>query len=262
MRSPLEQFSIIKYIESPIKEKWFDLTFTNVSLYFLLSFFIVIISLILGVGFKDYKVIGTEFRFLFISLYKFILSLIKDILPTNLSSYLPFFFNLFTFILINNIIGLIPYSFTTTSHIIITIFFSLTLIISLTILGFYKFQFQFFLLFVPHGLNKGSLQYIIPFIFFIELLSYSLRILSLSVRLAANMLSGHTLLKISSYFSLSAMSLIKSTYWGYIILPLFSLLPLTFLSAIYILEFGVSFIQSYVFTLLTLLYLKDSEFLH
>ena len=133
-----------------------------------------------------------------------------------------------------------------------TITMSLTIMIGVTLIGLTKHKLKFFYLFVPGGLNKGGLKYLIPFIFLIELVSYLIRVISLSVRLSANLISGHSLLKIIANFGL------KYT----ISLPILMLLPLGLLSLIYLLEIAVSIIQAYVFTLLTTTYIKDTELLH
>ena len=144
---------------------------------------------------------------------------------------------------------LIPYSFTTTSHIIITLLISTSVIIGITIIGIYKHKYKFINLFIPSGLNQGITKYIIPLIFIIEIISYISRIISLSVRLTANMISGHLLLHIVTNFGL------------HLSLFLF-FLPILLLFPLYILELGVAFIQSYVFTILIISYIKDVEYLH
>ena len=146
---------------------------------------------------------------------------------------------------------------------------SLSIIIGITIIGFKKYSFKFFKLFIPSGLSNGPTKYIIPLIFLIEFISYLSRIISLSVRLTANMLSGHILLNlISSYgyklvlfFPFSPTSELDSifTYIGYtnlFLIPIFILIPFI------LLELGIAFIQSYVFTVLTCAYIKDVEQLH
>jgi len=119
------------------------------------------------------------------------------------SRYLPFLLSLFFFILSNNLLGLIPYSFTLTAQIIITITMSLSIIIGVTIIGLLKHKVKFINLFIPAGLD--NMKFLIPFIFLIEIISYLIRIISLSVRLTANMVSGHTLLNIISYFTMKGL---------------------------------------------------------
>jgi len=218
-----------------------------------------IILMIYGTGKGGNKIISnSNIKTFFEILYIKTEDIIKDILGKSYNRYIPLIYSIFLFILINNVIGLIPYSFTTTSHIIVTLTMSLTIMIGLTLLGLYKHSYKFFTLFIPNGLNKGFTKYLIPLIFLIELISYLSRIISLSVRLAANLMSGHTLLKIIANTSITALTSIKSYFLSTIIL----LLPIFLLCALFILETGVSIIQAYVFTLLTLTYIKDVELLH
>ena len=168
----------------------------------------------------------------------------------NKKKYIPILYTLFIFILINNILGLIPYSFTTTSHIIINITMSLSIMIGITLIGFNKYSYKFFKLFIPSGLSKGPTKYIIPLIFCIEFISYLSRIISLSVRLTANMLSGHILLNLIS------------SYGFKLFFPFLFFIPILILLPFILLELGIALIQSYVFTVLTCAYIKDVEQLH
>lgn len=249
MFSPLEQFVIKPIVR--IKNNWLDLTITNSTIFIIIS--IALILIIYNINYNNNnKIIKTRWGIVLENLYQGIEKIIKDIIPGIYKKYIPFVIIIFLFILTNNIIGLIPYSFTTTSHIILTITMSLTIMIGVTIIGISKHKFKFFKLFIPNGLNKGAIQLIVPLIFFIEVLSYLIRVISLSVRLSANLLSGHTLLKIVANFGL------KISYLSSILL----IIPVLLLSIIYLLEIGVAIIQAYVFTLLTTTYIKDTEFLH
>jgi F-type H+-transporting ATPase subunit a len=165
--------------------------------------------------------------------------------------YFPFIYTLFLFILINNLIGLIPYSFSTTAHFILTFSLSFTIVIGATILGFYKHNIKFFSLFVPAGCPLGLL----PLLVLIEFLSYLTRNISLGLRLAANILSGHMLLNILSGFTYQIMT---SGFLYFII----GLLPLMFIIAFASLELGIAFIQAQVFIVLTCSYTKDAIELH
>lgn len=249
MYSPLEQFELKTIIR--IYTNWLDLSITNNTIFLLFSS--IIILSILSYSISNNNLISTSrWKFLIEKLYLEIESIIKGILPNNYNKYIPFGLILFLFILFNNLIGLVPYSFTTTSHFAVTMTFSFSIMIGLTLLGFYKHKFKFFTLFLPSGLNQGAIKLIIPLIFLIEILSYLIRVISLSVRLAANLLSGHTLLKIIANFGL------KYT----ISFPVLMIIPLGLLTGIYVLEMAVAVIQAYVFTLLTLTYVKDVELLH
>lgn len=238
MYSPLEQFIVIPYIR--IVDKYYDFTFSNMSIFIILSSIITYILL----NSSDYIISNRKDRIVEI-LYIRIEETIREMIGK--SKYLPLVLIIFTFIFINNIIGLIPYTMTVTSHIIYTLAFSLSIMIGTTIIGINKHGIKFFNLFIPSGLD--NMKFIIPFIFFIEVISYLSRIVSLSVRLTANMISGHLLLHVATNFGIHL-----SIFLFFI--PIFLLFP------IYILEFAVSIIQSYVFALLLVSYIKDVEHLH
>ena len=171
---------------------------------------------------------------------------ILDILKIKNNKYSPLIINLFFFILLNNIIGLIPYSFTTTSQIIITLTFSTSILIGVTLIGIKTHKLKFFNVFIPSGIPT----FILPLIFIIEIISYLSRVVSLSVRLSANMIAGHLILFIISTFSINFNILFKIV----IFLPLLILL--------FFLEIGVCFIQAYVFIVLTSTYIKDINETH
>lgn len=240
--SPLEEFNIREIIR--IYNKYYDITITNMTIYIIIG--IITIYIIINIP-NNKKIKSNKWRKTIEIIYNKLEIMNKDFLTG--SNYLPFIFYLFFFLLINNLLGLLPYSFSTTSHFIITLTFSLSIIISLTYIGFTKYSFGFFKLFIPSGLTQGKIKYIIPLIFLIEIISYLSRIISLSVRLSTNLISGHILLHLIS--SLGSL------------LPLYlSFLPLFFLFPFFILELAVAIIQAYVFTLLTLSYIKDIYHLH
>lgn len=165
--------------------------------------------------------------------------------------YFPFIYALFIFILINNLIGMVPYSFASTSHFILTFSISFTVVLGATILGFQKHGLEFFSLFVPAGCPLGLL----PLLVLIEFISYLARNISLGLRLAANILSGHMLLNILSGFTYNIMTS------GFIFFFL-GLIPLAFIIAFSGLELGIAFIQAQVFVVLTSSYIKDALDLH
>lgn len=245
MYSPLEQFTLLPIFR--IYNNWLDFSITNSTIMAIIGY-IVLLS-IFTLWKKNRKIIKNRYEILIEETYKKIEELTKEMLPGLYKKYIPLIINLFLVIMISNVLGLIPYSFTITAQFIVSLTFSLSIIIGVTLLGIFKHKFKFILLFVPKGLNQGYIKLLIPLIFFIEIVSYLIRIISLSVRLSANLISGHTLLKILASF-------------GYKLPPIFYLLPVLFLSCIFILEIAVAFIQSYVFTLLTLTYIKDCELLH
>jgi len=158
---------------------------------------------------------------------------------------------LFVFILVNNLIGMVPYSFASTAHFILTFWLSFTIVLGATILGFQKHSLRFFSLFVPAGCPLALL----PLLVLIEFISYLARNVSLGLRLAANILSGHMLLNILSGFTYNIMT-------SGVIYFFLGLLPLSFIIAFAGLELGIAFIQAQVFVVLSCSYIKDGLLLH
>src|SRR5271155_1301310 len=165
--------------------------------------------------------------------------------------FFPLIFSLFIYILINNLIGMVPYSFSPTSHFILTFSISFTVVIGATILGFSKHNIKFFSLFVPAGCPLG----LVPVLVTIEFISYLARNISLGLRLAANVLSGHMLLNILAGFTYNIMTS------GFIFFFL-GLIPLAFIIAFSGLELGIALIQAQVFVVLSSSYIKDALDLH
>lgn len=186
------------------------------------------------------------------SLYYTISSIVINQINNNKGQiYLPFIYTLFLFILINNLIGMIPYSFASTSHFILTFSISFSIVLGSTILGFNKHGIKFFSLFVPKGCPLGLLYLLV----LIEFISYLARNVSLGLRLSANILSGHMLLNILSGFCYNIMS-------SGVIYFFIGLLPLIFIIAFSGLELGIAFIQAQVFVVLTSSYINDALNLH
>jgi F-type H+-transporting ATPase subunit a len=165
--------------------------------------------------------------------------------------FFPFIYALFIFILINNLIGLIPYSFASTSHFVLTFALSFTIVLGSTIIGFSKHGLKFFSILVPAGCPMALL----PLLVIIELISYLARNVSLGLRLGANILAGHMLLSILSGFTYNIMT--KDIIFFFL-----GLIPLFFIIAFSGLEFGIAFIQSQVFIILSCSYIKDGVDLH
>lgn len=238
--SPLEQFQIKTLI--PIDIGGHDLSFTNSSLFMVIAVFCVGAFLVLGTR-KQALVPGRWQSMAEIS-YEFIVNLIRDTVGSEGRRYFPLIFALFMFILFGNMLGMVPYSFTFTSHIIVTFAMALVVFVGVTILGFIKHGAHFFSFFVPPGVSIALWPLLIP----IEILSYFSRPISLSVRLFANMLAGHTLLKVFAGFVPA--------------LGFAGILPLAFVTALTGLEFIIAFLQAYVFAILTCLYINDALHLH
>ena len=249
--SPLDQFEIRNLFSINISflgNSYFSLT--NIGLYIIISLVLIMIYSLLAIN--NNKIIPNNWSISQETIYSTVHSIVINQINTNKGQiYFPFIYALFVFILINNLIGLVPYSFATTSHFILTFSISFTIVLGATILGFQKHGVHFFSLFVPAGCPLGLL----PLLVLIEFISYLSRNISLGLRLAANILSGHMLLSILSGFTYNIMSS------GFIFFFV-GLLPLAFIIAFSGLELGISFIQAQVFAVLTCSYIKDGLDLH
>ena len=249
--SPLDQFIIrnILGIDAPIlADTSFYLTY--IGLYLTLSVFIILMIFLLGNNYN--KIISNKWSASHEAVYASVHNIvINQINPEKGQRYFPFIFVLFVFILSNNLIGMVPYSFASTSHFILTFSISFTIVLGATLLGFRNYNIKFFSLFVPNGCPLALL----PLLVLIEFISYLARNISLGLRLAANVLSGHLLLNILSGFTYNIMNS------GYIYFFL-GLIPLIFIIAFSGLEIGIAFIQAQVFVVLSCSYIKDGLILH
>ena len=246
MASPLTQFEIKKII--PLEVLGYDISFTNSSLAMLST--TIIISLFLILGLSKTSLIPSKRQSLVEISYEFIANMINDNVGKDGMKYLSFVFTLFLFILLGNLLGMLPYSFTWTSHIIVTFTISFFIFVGVTIIAIYKHGILKFLsFFAPSGVPKPMLFLLVP----IEVISYLSRPISLSVRLFANMMAGHTLLKVIGGFVFVLAS--NSYIVG-------GILPLSFLVALTGLEIVIAFLQAYVFAILTCLYINDAIHLH
>ena len=238
----MQQFSVHK-IGPEIKIAGVDLSFTNASLFMIISTFAILIFLFLGT--KERKIVPDKVQLIAEMFYSFVAKMISDTAGSKAKPYFPFIFSLFMFVLFCNMIGMLPYSFTVTSHIIVTLILALFIFIAVTIIGFAKHGLKYLSIFVPSGVPAVLL----PLITIIEIISYLSRPVSLSVRLFANMMAGHTMLKVFGGFVISLGILCG---W----------LPLSFSVALTGLEILVAFLQAYVFAILTCIYLNDALNLH
>ena len=257
INSPLEQFEVVSLASynSPL---FFNTSFalTNLAL-----FSVLVLSLILflhqnsgkdktNLNFnKKMKLIPNKESILLESLFASINTIVRDQIGREV--YLPFIYSLFLFILCSNLVGNIPYTFTITTSIIVSIGLSFTILIGVTILGLSIHKIHFFSFFIPSGTPLA----LVPLLVLIELISYLARAFSLGIRLFANMVAGHTLLKILSTFLFKMFS-------GGLIIFVLTLIPFALFLAITGLELAVSFIQAYVFVLLVCSYIKDAIELH
>lgn len=246
--TPLEQFSIISLI--PIRLGNFDISFTNSSFYLLCTTGLVLLLFHL-VMLHGGNVVPSRWQSLVEMIYEFVLSLVEEQIGTKGRKYFPLIFALFVFLLFTNLIGMIPYSFTATSHLIVTFGLSLSLFIGITIVGFQVHGLHFFSFLLP----KGAPLILAPLLVVLELVSYCFRAVSLGVRLFANMMAGHTLVKILSGFAWTMLSV-----GG--LLAVAAIIPFGIVFALTGLEIGVACLQAYVFTILTSIYLNDAINLH
>lgn len=251
VKSPLDQF-IIKNLIS-VKGDLFGnlyMSITNMGLYLIITTFIIFVMYKAA---TNYNVsIPNTWSISQESIYSTVYSIITNQINANKGQmFFPFLSALFIYILINNLIGMVPYSFAPTSHFILTFSMSFTIVMAATILGLYIHNLKLFSLFVPSGCPLGLL----PLLVLIEFISYLARNVSLGLRLAANVLSGHLLLNILSNFTYSIM---KS---GFVFFFL-GLIPLVFIIAFSGLEIGIAFIQAQVFVVLSASYIKDALELH
>lgn len=246
--SPLEQFSIISII--PFHIGSFYLSFTNSSLYLLITTGLVFLLFHL-VTLNGGNVVPSRWQSLVEMIYEFVASLVSEQIGSQGKKYFPLIFTTFVFLLFTNLIGMIPYSFTATSHLIVTFGLSLSLFIGITIIGFQIHGLHFFSFLLP----KGAPLALAPLLVVLELVSYCFRAISLGVRLFANMMAGHTLVKILSGFAWTMLSV-----GG--VLAIASVIPFAVVFALTGLEIGVACLQAYVFTILTCIYLNDAINLH
>ena len=249
--SPLDQFTIRNLISlsAPALGN-IHISLTNIGLYLLVAAWLTTMYHLISNN-KN-KVIMNNWSLSLETIYATVHSIvINQINNKNGQIYFPFIYTLFTYILINNLIGMIPYSFASTSHFILTFSLSFTVVLGATILGFNKHGLKFFSLFVPSGCPLGLL----PLLVIIEFISYLSRNVSLGLRLGANILSGHMLLNILAGFTYNIMT-------SKLLFFFLGLIPLSFIIAFSGLELGIAFIQAQVFVVLTCSYIKDGLDLH
>jgi len=249
--SPLDQFEIVNLISltSPFLGN-IRLGLYNISFYLAIAVALILILNIFSTNYN--KIISSLWSISQESIYATLHSIVTNqINALRGQIYFPFIYTLFIFILINNLIGMIPYSFASTSHFVLTFSLSFSIVLGATILGFQKHGLKFFSLFVPAGCPLALL----PLLVLIEFISYLSRNVSLGLRLGANILSGHMLLNILAGFTYNIMTS------GFLFF-FFGLVPLAFIIAFSGLELAIAFIQAQVFVVLTSSYIKDGLDLH
>ena len=248
--SPLSQFEVTSLIgvNAPI------LGHINISLTNLALYTIFILLIVVGLhyyGNNDYNLVPSKWSISLESSFASLNTMVREQIGNHNEIYLPFIYSLFFFILIGNLISNVPYSFAVTASGVIALGLSLTIFIGVTILSLSIHGIKFFSFFIPAGTPLG----LVPLLALIELISYLARAVSLGVRLFANIVAGHTLLKILSTY-------LYKLFTGNIIVAIITLIPFAIFLALVGLEIAVSLIQAFVFTLLVCSYLRDAIELH
>ena len=237
----MEQFEIKRLI--PIDLFGVDASFTNASLFMVIAVALITAFLIFAMGRR--QLVPGRLQSMAELSYEYIANMVRENLGEEGMKYFPWVFTIFMFILTLNLLGMIPHSFTVTSHIIVTFAFALMVWVVVTLIGFWRHGVGFLRLFVPSGVPWWLLPIIVP----IELISYFIRPISHSVRLFANMMAGHTMLKVFAGFVVGLGAL---GGWA----------PFAFVVAFTGLEVVVAFLQALIFTVLTCIYLNDALHMH
>ncbi|WP_028878852.1 F0F1 ATP synthase subunit A [Terasakiella pusilla] len=239
--NPLQQFQINTIV--PIDLGGINASITNSAVAMVATVAVVSIFLIMGMGSR--KLVPGRWQSMAELSYSFVADMVRDNVGNEGRKYFPAVFSLFMFILFGNLLGLLPYSFTFTSHIAITFTLAMIVFIGVTLIGIARHGLHFFSLFVPSGVPAFIYPILVP----IEVISYLSRPVSLSIRLFANMTAGHTMMKVFAGFIIP-LGFIGG--WA----------PFAVDVALTGFEFLVAFLQAYVFAVLTCLYLNDSIHLH
>jgi F-type H+-transporting ATPase subunit a len=238
--NPVEQFQIEPLV--PLHIGSVNVSFTNSALLMVIS--VALVTAFLTLSVRGRALVPGRWQSMAEVFYEFVANMIRDNVGSEGRKYFPFIFSLFMFVLFGNLLGLVPYSFTYTSHIIVNFGLAATVFIGVTIIGFSRHGTHYLRMFFPHGAPILTAPILIP----IELISYLSRPFSLAVRLFANMTVGHIMLKVMGGFVVA--------------LGVLGVLPFAFLGAITVLEFGIALLQAYVFTILCCIYLNDAIHMH
>ncbi len=237
---PLHQFEIQRLVTVNIGG--LDLSFTNSALWMVIS--VAAITGFMMLATSGRSLVPGRLQSTAEILYEMIAGMVRDNVGNEGRAYFPFIFSLFLFILFGNLLGMIPIGFTFTSHLVVTFFMAMVIFIAVTVIGFVRHGAGYLRLFFPHGAPLWTAVILVP----IEIISYLSRPISLSMRLFANMMAGHILLKVFAGFTL--------------LMGIAGIIPLVALVGITALEFLVAVLQAYIFTILTCVYLHDAIHLH
>jgi F-type H+-transporting ATPase subunit a len=238
--NPLEQFNIKPLI--PIHIGGIDASFTNSAALMVAA--VVCASALMILSVRSRALVPGRWQLVAEMAYSFIAKMLTDTVGKEGRPYFPFVFTLFMFVLFGNMLGMLPYSFTYTSHLAVTFAMAAVIFVAVTLIAIAKHGMKFFSFFLPHGVPIAMAPLLIP----IEIISYLSRPVSLSVRLFANMMAGHTLLKVVAGFVVP--------------LGIFGFVPVLGLIAVTGLELLIAFLQAYIFTILTCIYINDAVHLH
>ncbi|MCC8369268.1 MAG: F0F1 ATP synthase subunit A [Rickettsia endosymbiont of Oxypoda opaca] len=239
--SPLVQFNVKNLLE--IQLSGIDISFTNSSGYMLLA--VILALTYFYVALQKKQVVPSRLQVSAEMVYNLVTGMLSQNVGAKGRKFIPLIFSLFIFILFCNLLGMIPYGFTVTSHISVTFALAVMVFLTVTIVGFYNYGLHFLTVFLPHG----TPLWLAPLMIIIELFTYLARPLSLSLRLAANMIAGHILLKVIAGFSVSLMIYLK-------------FIPLPLIVVLIGFEIFVAVLQAYIFTILSCVYLNDAINLH
>ena len=240
MAGPLEQFEIKPLAELSVAG--IDVSFTNSALWMVIA--AVLVTGFMTLSMRRGALVPGRWQGAAEVMYEFVANMLKDNVGTAGRKYFPFVFTLFMFVLFGNLLGMIPHSFTFTSHIAVTFAMALVIFIGVTIIGFVRHGTHYFRMFFPAGAPISTAFILIP----IEIISYFSRPFSLAIRLFANMTVGHIMLKVIG---------------GFVgLIGIFGVLPFALLTGITVLEFGIAALQAYVYTILTCIYLHDAIHMH
>lgn len=247
--SPLAQFEIKPLIQLP-QVAGYDISFTNSSLFMVAA--VAAVAMFFSYGMRKRALVPSRWQSLAEMMYEFVAKMLHDNVGHEGRKYFGFIFTTFVFVLTCNLLGMIPYSFTVTSHIAVTFAMAAFIFVGVTLVAIVKHGAKFFGFFLPAGVPLVMA----PLMYVIELFAYLARPVSLSVRLAANMMAGHTMLKVIAGFviTLGAAEAVA--------LNVTSLAPMIFLTALTGFEVFVALLQAYIFTVLTCIYLNDALHLH
>lgn len=243
MASPIEQFEIHPIL--PLSLAGFDVSFTNSALWMVAG--VIVATTVMGIGAAQKAMVPGRLQAFCESMYEFVGKMVDDNIGHGGRHYFPFIFTLFMVVFMGNALGLIPYAFTYTSHLIVTAALGLLVFFCVLIFGFARHGLHFLSVFVPPGVPL----WLMPLILAIELISFFIRPVTLAVRLFANMMAGHVVLKVFAGFCVTFIGL-----GG--IFGAAAIVPLLFNGVLIGFEFLIAFLQAYVFAVLSCIYLKDT----